>query len=100
MWSANLGASGGAGRAWPLGALVTGADRLRLWGYFVLPLGPSLGLLGLSPGFALLAFWLRQTGWRLPVLMVLLAVLGFNAAQLATRRTMTQLLAMQTLYQT
>lgn len=68
---------------------------MGVWTYFALPLEPGLGWLGLSPIFALLAFWRRQTSWRLPLLMMLLGVLGFNAAQLATLRTMTPLLQRQ-----
>lgn len=68
---------------------------IGVWVYFALPLEPGLGWLGLSPIFALLALWWRQTAWRLPLLMVLLGVLGFNMAQLATMRTMTPLLQRQ-----
>lgn len=68
---------------------------IGVWGYFALPLEPGLGWLGLSPACALLAFCLRQTGWRLPLIVALLSVLGFNAAQLATWRTMTPLLQRQ-----
>lgn len=66
---------------------------IGVWVYFALPLEPSLGWLGLSPVLGALVLWQRQSGWRLPLLILLLAVLGFNAAQLATGRTMTPLLA-------
>lgn len=66
-----------------------------VWGYFTLPTEPATFWLLTSPSCALLLFLPFLRRFRLPLTMGLLLALGFNAAQWATLRAMTPLLAQQ-----
>ncbi len=61
---------------------------LGVWGYFACSVEPSLGWLGVAPVLLGLFWWRR---W-LPLLILLVLALGFNAAQFAAWRAMTPML--------